>query len=58
MLVRVNGHTTSGRFDVTGEVAGLEGRAGLSLPAPVANQTGLTRALSKALSPVGLLARA
>jgi len=50
--VRVNGNTTSGRFDVTGDGAGLEGRAGLSLPAQVANQTGLTRALSQALSPV------
>ena len=54
--MRVNGNTTSGRFDVSCDGAGLEGRAGLSLPAQVANQTGLPRALSQADSPVRLLA--
>ena len=46
--MRVNGNTTSGRFDVTGDGAGLS--------SPV-QDTGLTRAeLSQALSPVHLLA--
>lgn len=39
ILEWVNGNTTSGRFDVSG-AAGLQRRAGLSLPAQVAHHTG------------------
>ena len=50
--MRVKANRTAGRFDVTDDGSGVEGRAGLSLPAQVANHVGLTRALSEALSGV------
>ncbi len=43
--MRVKATKSAGGFDVTGDGAGLEGRAGLSLPAQLANQIGLTGAL-------------
>ena len=51
-IVRVKASESAGGFDVTGDGAGLEGRAGLSLPAQLANQVGLTRALRQAVSGV------
>jgi hypothetical protein len=50
--VRVKASRTAGRFDVTGDGRGIEARAGLSLPAQVANHTGLTDALRQALGGV------
>ena len=43
---------SAGRFDVTDDGRGLENRAGMTLPAQVANHVGLTGGLRQALSRV------
>lgn len=50
--MRVKASRTAGRFEVTDDAQGIEPRAGMSLPAQVANHTGLTAALSQALGGV------
>jgi hypothetical protein len=48
----VKASSTAGRFDVTDDGQGLENRAGMALPAQVANHVGLTGGLRRALSRV------
>jgi hypothetical protein len=47
--VRVKASKSAGRFDVTDDGRGLENRAGMTLPAQVANHVGLTGGLRRAL---------